>query len=280
MLDTVPDDIILEITAYLPTVSMQRFFAISKRFWNLRSRINIESWKKFKWAKPKERFELIKLAALKNDKELVELFLSKSVHPSVSFSSRQNAFNGILQGGHKALLNALWPQLSVCFMDQGLAHAAKGGHQDLVEWCLQNGAKDLNAGLMGAAYSGNKPLVEYFVQKGADQWTESFWQAAEAGHKNLVDYFLDKGASNINYGMVVAAKGGHKDLVEYLHQKGGYDLGLALAWAATHGHKEVVQYLLDKGSRGIETAIALAKLNNHTEIAHLLSARVQPAAEE
>ena len=43
--------------------------------------------------------------------------------------------------------------------------AAKGGHQDLVDFFISKGASDWNLGLRCAAKGGHKDLIDFFKAK-------------------------------------------------------------------------------------------------------------------
>ena len=137
------------------------------------------------------------------------------------------------------------------FIDKGadtlsckaLYHAARGGHKDLVEIFISEGADNWNYGLHRAAQGGHKDLVEFFIEKGADDWNYGLHGAAKGGHKDLgeylkvtcgeklkelaktnstptvVEFFIDKGADDWDYGIQCATQRGHKDLIEYFQKK-------------------------------------------------------------
>jgi len=75
-----------------------------------------------------------------------------------------------------------------------LRESAKTGHLDLVKmfaniegecWCLEGG-------LFGAAIGGHQELVNFFIEKGARNWNWGWWGAIQGRHHDLIDFFLSK----------------------------------------------------------------------------------------
>ena len=76
-----------------------------------------------------------------------------------------------------------------------------------------------NNAMKNAARGGHQDLVNFFISKGAHNWNLGMNGAARGGHQDLVDFFISKGADAWNYGMSGAARGGHQDLVDFFKQK-------------------------------------------------------------
>ena len=78
---------------------------------------------------------------------------------------------------------------------------------------------DMDTAMRNAARGGHQELVDFFISKGANDWNYGMYGAAQGGHKDLVIFFISKGAYNWHSGMRKAAKGGHQDLVDFFQQK-------------------------------------------------------------
>ena len=96
---------------------------------------------------------------------------------------------------------------------------AQGGHQDLVDFFISEGADNWDWGMQVAARGGHQELVDFFISKGARDWNMGMRGAAQGGHRDLVDFFISKGARYWNSGMEGAEQGGHHDLVDFFKRK-------------------------------------------------------------
>ena len=131
------------------------------------------------------------------------------------------------------------------YLNISMSSAARGGHQDLVDFFIQKGANDLNTGMENAAEGGHRDLVEFFIQKGANNLDRGMYLAALRGYKDLVNFFIQKGANYWDGGMAGAARGGHRDLVEFFIQKGARDWKYGMESTAP-GHRDLVKFFRKK----------------------------------
>src|SRR3989344_4664926 len=115
-------------------------------------------------------------------------------------------------------------------MDRELYEAARQGSLFRVNEFIKQCA-DWNYGMCGAAQGGHKELVDLFVKNGANDWNRGMYGAVKGGHKELVDLFVKNGANAWNWGMCDAAKGGYKELVDLFVKKGAnnWNCGLELS---------------------------------------------------
>ena len=81
------------------------------------------------------------------------------------------------------------------YVNSGMYGAAEGGHKELVDLFIKNGANDWNDGMLGAAGGGHKELVDLFVKKGANDWNDGLELSKTT---SLKFFFIDQGANNIN----------------------------------------------------------------------------------
>ncbi|KAJ4030597.1 hypothetical protein NW763_014837, partial [Fusarium oxysporum] len=102
-----------------------------------------------------------------------------------------------------------------------------GGHLEVVEKLLAEGADANAAALQAAAWGGHLEVVEKLLAAGADVnaaagydgWT-ALEAAAEGGHLEVVEKLLAKGANANAAALEAAAGGGHLEVVEKLLAKG------------------------------------------------------------
>src|SRR3989344_2966343 len=115
-------------------------------------------------------------------------------------------------------------------MDRELLEAARQGSLFRVNELVRQGA-DVNSGMCGAAYGGHKELVDLFIKNGANGWNDGMRCAAIGGYKELVDLFIKNGANDWNFGMRGAAEGGHKELVDLFIKLGANNWNGGLLWS-------------------------------------------------
>jgi len=76
---------------------------------------------------------------------------------------------------------------SKSFWDWGLRCACEGGHREIVDLMIEEGADDWNWGLEAACLAGHYNLVELMIEKGANDWDRGLAWAREGGHPEIVD---------------------------------------------------------------------------------------------
>ena len=104
-------------------------------------------------------------------------------------------------------------------VEAGLEVAAETGNWELIHFFMRKDPENYNFGLQGAALGGHLDLIEFFIANGADYkeaMDVGLLSAAQGGHISLIDYFLEKGADGITNAVKGAARGGHKEVLHYL----------------------------------------------------------------
>jgi purine nucleoside permease len=104
-------------------------------------------------------------------------------------------FLGACRGGHLDLANLMIANGATNW-DRGLREACRGGHLDLANLMIANGATNWNRGLHGACRGGHRTLVACMIGKGASTWNRGLWEACRHGHGDLVSLMIKKGATN------------------------------------------------------------------------------------
>ncbi len=97
-----------------------------------------------------------------------------------------------------------------------LFSACKGGHHDIVDLMIKNGATDWDYGLEGACCCGHRDLVDLMIKNGATAWNWGLIGACRGGHRDLVDLMIKNGATYWNWGLEGACEGGHHDVVDLM----------------------------------------------------------------
>lgn len=165
------------------------------------------------------------------------------------------------------------PQWKEAMLESALYAAAYGGHKDLIQALLQQGAP-INArgqpygNAIQAAALGSAEIVSLLLEEHADpnfeggKYGSALQAAATKGHKDIVQLLLDNGASpeagtkigSLGSALQAAAYAVSKDTVELLLTKGadpnaeGGKYATALQAAAYRSSKDIVKTLLEHGA--------------------------------
>jgi len=190
-----------------------------------------------------------------------------------------------------------------------LIEASKGGHLEVVEYLVDNGA-DVNVesehgwtALLVASLDGHIEVIKYLVEKGADinhqervYYNTALQLASQMGRIEIVEYLIRNGADTSKMTIVDYVNCGWFLKVKEAIESGEnpnqriqrpYDDGRGtieesntlLINASLFGHVEIVKYLLECGAdvnlkgftfEGNRTALEWAIQRKHTEIIKLL----------
>lgn len=200
----------------------------------------------------------IKIAAKNNNIEILNLLM-----PEKYVDLQNDALEGAAEGGHEELIEKLINDgagRSFRYMTRALTGAIKGRHLELVNKFGK--VSDWNEALVAAAFVGDMDLINMALRHAADNLPAALNGAAEGGHMNLVTYFIDFINSSVQYTQI------------------GNAIKNALMYAALGGHKEIVDYLLNMTSEekglmvpvdyhynyNLNSALSNAALGGHKEL--------------
>ena len=113
-------------------------------------------------------------------------------------------------------------------VNDGLPGACQGGHIDIVDLMINNGATEWNNGLNRACFGGHRNIVERMIEKGANDWNGGLRSACEGGDRHIVDFMIEKGAGDWNAGLCGAACGVQRSMAELMIRKGATHTFLVL----------------------------------------------------
>lgn len=122
------------------------------------------------------------------------------------------------------------------------------------------GIKDLHPVIKGAARGGHKELVEFCVDRGVWNHVYALEAASRGGHKELVIYFVKRQNSviSIKLGLYGAARGGQKEIIDYYAELGELSpkkYNKLMRHAAAGGHLELVKHFISLGANVFDSAI-------------------------
>jgi hypothetical protein len=107
------------------------------------------------------------------------------------------AFSEACQYGNLEIIKTLTDltEFDVKDFNAGLYKACVGGHKNLVDLMISNGANDWNIGLYGACIGGHVILAELMISNGAYNWNWGLKGARKNCHNDLIDLMISKGAN-------------------------------------------------------------------------------------
>lgn len=158
------------------------------------------------------------------------------------------------------------------FRNSGLQEACKGGHVDIVEYLISEGADDWNKGLEGACEGGYMDIVHMMCSKGATNYNSGLFRACLGGYMNAVKYMLHKGAHDYNSGIYGACAGGHMNIFNMMVSLGDDDYGCYEAFnsACYGGNVDIVKLLVKEHQYEISSGFSHALSKGHTEVIKFL----------
>lgn len=133
----------------------------------------------------------------------------------------------------------------VTWDDSTAFQAAKHGHLELLEWCIDNGC-EAGTACGGALTGGRMDALKLARAKGVKYWIlDTPTICAEIGAYDLMKYVIADGVRPSESTMDAVAKHGDLDMLRWLHNQGVMATSNAVKSAVLSGSFEVLQWLMD-----------------------------------
>ena len=159
------------------------------------------------------------------------------------------------KGGHKDIANYMI-SLGACSCPISFIYACRSGQRDLLELLILNGEIDgqmsastyWNNGLRHACKCGHKEIVEFMISKGANDWNGGLEYACTGGHKDLVELMLDQGANMLDRGLYAACKNKYSNIVEMLISQGVSKL----KYRCVGAYEDMIDFVVNSGVNNLQ----------------------------
>lgn len=124
--------------------------------------------------------------------------------------------------------------------NRGLRGACKGGHMDIINLMIKNGANDWDDGFEGACEGDRVDIAKLMVQKGATHFRQGLARACENRSLKIISFLIEK-KQIIQYdwrnGLALACIYGHLDVAEIMFKNGATHC----TWCGS-GHKNITYH--------------------------------------
>lgn len=151
------------------------------------------------------------------------------------------------------------------FWDNVYSCACEGGDKDIINLIVDRAKQatnkdvDINGGLSGACAGGHIELINQMILEGATDWNSALLFACGGGHQQIVQLLIEKGATNINDGFVVACKEGHTNIAKFLIEKGATNWIQAIRKAYGNLHDDLVDVIIKIASEHATNPLVLSE---------------------
>lgn len=208
----------------LEIITEVEFFNVC-RMGNLPALIRSRNQFKDKWARG------IYLASRNNHRKLVEWMRDSNHNINIV-----GVFAGACRENHRVLIVHLMLQgFNDVEWEIGLWHACAGGHHDLAEWLLQEGATDVDGAFGTAAKHGRVDTMKWLLTKGATNWFSAIHGACRGNHFEIIRWLTEDPPPEIewhdsfmNAGLQCACGARNNRLVKYFIEKGATQCNFCL----------------------------------------------------
>lgn len=130
--------------------------------------------------------------------------------------------------------------------DYGLRGACFGGHLDIVNLAILNGATELSSGLRNACYNGHFEIARFLISKGANNLNLALYDACYSGNIKLVKLMISKIKGNTKDGSRDKRSNDQEDRVSQVTYDCDFNPGLLNACSG--GHIDIVHLMISKGA--------------------------------
>ena len=243
---------------------------------------------------------------VEDDAETIASAAAKGNHLKIVIDALKNQPIGIVE--NTALTFALYgylDSLEYLVANYGVSNfrmigmfGAIGGHKNVVDYAIENGAKnyvemareaaqyghkelllylltfihkieDLESIANYAAYNGNIELMEIMIDKGVNSYDQMAITAADSGKLNAIKFLIKKGAKDYYYIASHAVMNEYINILEYLIKKNKLsvvDIEKLAILAAENNYLNIVKYLINHGAKNYQDIIRIAKANDNEDI--------------
>ncbi len=159
--------------------------------------------------------------------------------------------------------------------DAILAGAACGGHLNLVNMALSQGATHLDRALFEACHNNHVSVAKTLLQNGAGSGDLDTYlgTACLRGYTEMFDVLVEYGADDWDVAVDNACRGGHFELVKRLFKHELGDIRDLLESACIGGNIKIVKFLINYGFDDWNGGLLGACRSNSIEIMELMIKR-------
>lgn len=122
--------------------------------------------------------------------------------------------------------------------NDGLYGACEGGHVNLVNLAIENGANDLEGGLLYSCVGGHVNTVNLMIEKGANNWNSVLFYACQSGNMDIVNIIIKNGGNVWDSGLYGACQSGNIDIIKLMFEKGAKNMPIGLRGACFEENTE------------------------------------------
>jgi hypothetical protein len=157
------------------------------------------------------------------------------------------------------------------WIEDCLASACRGGHTELIEYAIANGAHGWTFAHTAATCGGHLSIMDDMVARGCKvavncshtkckagtlaithrirtQPHSVIIRACSAGHMDTIDYGISMGMDHYEDYLRAACQGGQMEIIDMMAKRGAGDWVNALFGACSGGHLSVVEFVLGKAT--------------------------------
>jgi len=231
--------------------------------WILRSNIDISSYSESLCFTTASKQKYCELAAFCGSLDILKLMYFKSTADEFRFALFKRIHEACSRNENASPVhqNALI-----------LAHAAGGGHMEIVKWLRDNQCYWTDHTHAYAAARGDIGIMKY-VHERCPFWNEvTCAMAARNGHLEMLKYLHENGCPWSELAFFHACEGhgydenNYLEIVKYLHENGCPWDPNAYEGACRKGYLEVVKYLHQQGCQMDRNSSHIATKNGHLNI--------------
>lgn len=145
-------------------------------------------------------------------------------------------------------------------------YAALGGYINIVQYCIDRGANNIQSICEHAAIGEKLHVIDYLKQNNIIDWNGISFIAAKLNKLKSVIYAFSNGAINTNEIALISITNGNMDILKYLLDNGANNLNSYALSALMHLKLNMVIYLIERGANNYEILCRHSVIFNHIDI--------------